>query len=74
MDPSTHQTATVRLQLETCNGTITWSLDNQKPDQAGENDLSPGMRMKYTTTGKECITYLDEGFIDLRSLKIVSVF
>ena len=68
MDTSTHQTALVELRLEQCNGTLTWAPAKDKP-----SDISPGMKMKYTSGARENITYLDEGFIDLSTLKTVEL-
>ena len=76
MDPSTYQTAFVDLKLEQCNGTLTWAaprthesvISFQKP-----KEISPGLKMKYTTTCKENITYLDEGFIDMVTLKTIEL-
>lgn len=68
MDTTTHQTALVELRLEQCNGTITWATPRDQPA-----DISPGMKMKYTSASKENITYLDEGFIDLSTLKTVEL-
>jgi phosphatidylinositol phospholipase C epsilon len=68
MDTSTHQTALVELRLESCNGTLTWAAPRDQPA-----DISPGMKMKYTSAAKENITYLDEGFVNLSSLKTVEL-
>ena len=62
------QTALVELRLEQCNGTLTWAPSKDKP-----SDISPGMKMKYTSGARENITYLDEGFIDLSTLKTVEL-
>ena len=62
------QTALVELRLEQCNGTLTWAPAKDKP-----SDISPGMKMKYTSGARENITYLDEGFIDLSTLKTVEL-
>ena len=68
MDTSTHQTALVQLRLERCNGTLTWAAPVDMPQ-----DISPGLRMKYTSSTRENIPYLDEGFINLSSLKTVEL-
>ena len=74
MDPSTHQTALVDLKLEQCNGTITWSCPKGAEFTFQKSrDISPGLKMKYTTTCKENITYLDEGFIDMVTLKTIEL-
>ena len=74
MDPSTHQTALVDLKLEQCNGTITWSCPKGSEFTFQKSrDISPGLKMKYTTTCKENITYLDEGFIDMVTLKTIEL-
>lgn len=72
MDSSTHQTAMVSLKMEKCNGTLTWSLQNTSGDQRNSH-ISAGLRLKYITRCKENITYLDEGFIDMVSLKTVEL-
>ena len=72
MDSSTHQTALVNLKMEKCNGTLTWSLPNTLSDQKTKH-ISAGLRLKYMTRCKENITYLDEGFIDMVSLKTVEL-
>ena len=74
MDPSTHQTTLVDLRLEQCNGTITWSTPkgiNLSFNQT--KDISAGLKMKYTTSCKENLTYLDEGFIDMVTLKTIEL-
>lgn len=72
MDASTHQTAMVSLRMEKCNGTLTWSLQNTPSDHKTQH-ISAGLRLKYMTRCKENITYLDEGFIDMVSLKTVEM-
>ena len=54
--------------MEQCNGTLTWA-----PAKDKSSDISPGMKMKYTSGARENITYLDEGFIDLSTLKTVEL-
>ena len=74
MDPTTFQTGLVELKLEQCNGTITWcSPKGHTVSFHKTNEVSPGLKMKYTTTCKENITYLDEGFIDMTTLKTVDL-
>ena len=75
MDVSTHQTALVELRLEQCNGTLTWSTPKgiHLSFNQSTKDISAGLKMKYTTSCKENITYLDEGFIDMVSLKTVEM-
>ena len=58
----------MELRLEQCNGTLTWAPAKEKAF-----DISPGMKMKYTSGARENITYLDEGFIDLSTLKTVEL-
>ena len=72
MDASTHQTAMVSLRMEKCNGTLTWSLQNTSSEHKTQH-ISAGLRLKYMTRCKENITYLDEGFIDMVSLKTVEM-
>ena len=74
MDPSTHQTTLVDLKLERCNGTITWSTPKSiNVSFQKTKEISAGLKMKYTTTCKENITYLDEGFIDMVTLKTIEL-
>ena len=74
LDPGTHQTTLVQLRLEQCNGTITWTSPKNPSITFNERkEISPGLKMKYATTCKENITFLDEGFIDLTSLKTVEL-
>lgn len=72
MDSSTHQTAMVSLKMEKCNGTLTWRLLSAASDPKTQH-ISAGLRLKYMTRCKENITYLDEGFIDMVSLKTVEM-
>ena len=58
--------------MEKCNGTLTWSLPNTLSDQKTKH-ISAGLRLKYMTRCKENITYLDEGFIDMVTLKTVEL-
>ena len=70
MDPATYQTGLVELKLEQCNGTLTWcSPKGPRVSFQKSSELSPGLKMKYTTKCKENITHLDEGFIDMTTLK-----
>ena len=74
MDTSTHQTALLQLKLEECNGTISWSSPNN-PSITFEKtkEISPGLKLKYATSCRENITYLDEGFIDMTTLKTIEL-
>ena len=74
MNPSTHQTQLVELKLEQCNGTITWnSPKTQDMLLHNPDELSPGLKMKYTTPCKGNLASLDLGFIDLTTLKTVDL-
>ena len=75
MDTSTHQTALLTLKLEESNGTISWSSPTNNPSITFEKtkEISPGLKLKYATTCRENITYLDEGFIDLTTLKTIEL-
>ena len=74
MDTSTHQTALLKLKLEESNGTISWSSPtNPSITFEKTKEISPGLKLKYATSCRENITYLDEGFIDLTTLKTVEL-
>ena len=74
MDPTTHQTALVHLKLEECNGTISWSSPKSPSITFQKTkEISPGLKLKYATICRENITYLDEGFIDITTLKTVEL-
>ena len=74
MDTSTHQTTLVHLKLEECNGTISWSSPKSPSITFQKTkEISPGLKLKYATICRENITYLDEGFIDLTTLKTVEL-
>ena len=74
MDTTTHQTALVHLKLEECNGTISWSSPKSPSITFQKTkEISPGLKLKYATICRENITYLDEGFIDMTTLKTVEL-
>ena len=75
MDPSTYQTGLVELRLEQCNGIITWSSQRgpQVSCKKSNTELSPGLKMKYTTKCKENVIHLEEGFIEMTNLKTVEL-
>ena len=74
MDQSTYQTELVELKLEQCNGMITWSsVKNAQLSFQETAELSPGLKMKYTTKCKENVIHLSEGFIDMATLKTVEL-
>ena len=74
MDTQTHQTALLTLKLEECNGTISWSSPtNPSITFEKTKEISPGLKLKYATTCRENITYLDEGFIDMTTLKTIEL-
>ena len=75
MDYSTYQTELVKLKLEQCNGIISWSSvkDPHQVSFQETSELSPGLKMKYTTKCKANVIHLSEGFIDMKSLKTVEL-
>ena len=75
MDYSTYQTELVKLKLEQCNGIISWSSvkDPHQVSFQETNELSPGLKMKYTTKCKANVIHLSEGFIDMKTLKTVEL-
>ena len=74
MDPTTFQTEPVKLKLEECIRTITWhSSKGPEISLRKNNELSPGLKLKYTIKCKDNIAHLREGFIDIGIMKTIEL-